>query len=109
MIRVQRDDDAPWGFGTYRALGWFTRSREDAENSMRELEDITGAIVDTALRMHRDLGPGLLESVYERILARGLEQRGFRVERQRSYGSNTTAWCSKKDFAWISSWMIESL
>ena len=50
---------------------------------MRELEDITGAIVDTALRMHRDLGPGLLESVYERILARGLEQRGFRVERQK--------------------------
>jgi GxxExxY protein len=50
---------------------------------IRDLDDITGAIVDTALRMHRDLGPGLLESVYEAILARALEQRGFHVERQK--------------------------
>ena len=51
---------------------------------MRELDDITGAIVDASLRIHRDLGPGLLESVYEAVLARALERRGFRVERQRS-------------------------
>lgn len=50
---------------------------------MRDLDAITGAIVDTALRMHRELGPGLLESVYEAILARALEQRGFQVERQK--------------------------
>ena len=49
---------------------------------MRELDDITGAIVDSSLRIHRDLGPGLLESVYEAVLARALERRGFRVERQ---------------------------
>lgn len=49
---------------------------------MRELDDITGGIVDTALRIHRDLGPGMLESVYEALLARALEQRGFQVERQ---------------------------
>jgi iron complex transport system substrate-binding protein len=49
---------------------------------MRELDDITGAIVDASLRVHRDLGPGLLESVYEAVLARALERRGFRVERQ---------------------------
>ena len=30
-----------------------------------------------------DLGPGLMESVYEAVLARALEQQGFRVERQR--------------------------
>ena len=32
---------------------------------MRELDDITGGIVDASLRIHRDLGPGLLESVSE--------------------------------------------
>lgn len=51
---------------------------------MRDLENITGAIVDSALRMHRDLGPGLLESVYEAILARVLERSGLRAERQKA-------------------------
>lgn len=50
---------------------------------MRELDDITGAIVDTALKIHVELGPGLLESVYETVLARALEKRGFHVERQK--------------------------
>ena len=51
---------------------------------MKELDDITGAVVDAAIKMHRELGPGLLESVYEVVLARALEKRGFRVERQKS-------------------------
>jgi GxxExxY protein len=51
---------------------------------MRELDDITAAIIDAAIRIHRDLGPGLLESVYEAVLARALEKRGFQVERQTS-------------------------
>lgn len=51
---------------------------------MRELDEITGAIVDSALKMHIELGPGLLESVYEIVLARALERRGFRVERQKA-------------------------
>jgi len=50
---------------------------------MKELDDITGAIVDAALKIHMELGPGLLESVYEAVLARGLERRGFHVERQK--------------------------
>jgi iron complex transport system substrate-binding protein len=50
---------------------------------MRELDDITGAVIDVSLRIHRDLGPGLLESVYETTVARGLERRGFHVERQK--------------------------
>ena len=49
-----------------------------------ELDDITGAIVDAAMRVHQGLGPGLLESVYEAILARELERRGLRVERQKA-------------------------
>jgi len=48
-----------------------------------ELDDITGAIVDASIKIHQDLGPGLLESVYEAVLARSLEKRGFRVERQK--------------------------
>lgn len=48
-----------------------------------ELDDITGAIVDAAMKIHMDLGPGLLESVYEAVLARALQKRGLRVERQK--------------------------
>jgi GxxExxY protein len=50
---------------------------------MREINEITGAIVDSAYHIHTRLGPGLLESVYEAILAHTLEQRGFQVERQK--------------------------
>ena len=49
-----------------------------------ELDDITGAIVDAALKVHQALGPGLLESVYEAVLARELQRRGLRVERQKT-------------------------
>jgi GxxExxY protein len=43
---------------------------------------IAKEIVDGALKVHRRLGPGLLESVYEVTLAYELRQRGFYVERQ---------------------------
>ena len=51
---------------------------------MSELDEITGAFVDAALKVHRTLGPGLLESVYEAVLARALARLGFEVERQKS-------------------------
>ena len=44
--------------------------------------EIGKAIVDAALAVHRELGPGLLESVYEVALAYELEQRGLSVKRQ---------------------------
>jgi iron complex transport system substrate-binding protein len=47
-----------------------------------ELDDITGAIVDSAYRLHKELGPGLLESVYEAVLARDIERRGYRAAQQ---------------------------
>lgn len=47
-----------------------------------EEERLAGLLVDACIKIHRGLGPGLLESVYERILAHELEQRGCRVERQ---------------------------
>jgi len=50
---------------------------------MKELDAITGAVVEESLKIHIDLGPGLLESVYEVVLARALIRRGFQVERQK--------------------------
>jgi GxxExxY protein len=47
------------------------------------LNEITGAVVDEAIGIHRDLGANLFESVYEVLLAASLEQRGLRVDRQR--------------------------
>ena len=41
--------------------------------------EITGAIVDTAIHIHRGLGPGLLESVYRKVLAYELRKRGLHV------------------------------
>jgi len=49
----------------------------------REIDDITGEIVDAAFKLHTGLGPGLLESVYETVLARDLDRRGLKVERQK--------------------------
>jgi GxxExxY protein len=39
-------------------------------------------IVDTAVHLHRDLGPGLLETVYEVVLTKQLHKRGLKVKRQ---------------------------
>ena len=49
----------------------------------RDIDEITGEIVDAAYKLHTRLGPGLLESVYEAVLARQLERRGLFVERQK--------------------------
>ena len=43
---------------------------------------IAKQVVDAAIKLHTRLGPGLLESVYEAILARELENRGLRIARQ---------------------------
>lgn len=50
---------------------------------MRNIEEITAEVVDTAFHLHKKLGPGLFETVYEVVLNRLLEQRGLRVERQK--------------------------
>ena len=47
-----------------------------------ELNDITGVIVDSALKVHTALGPGLLETVYERCLIHELSKRGLRTQSQ---------------------------
>ena len=47
-------------------------------------DQLTRQIIGAAIEVHRNLGPGLLESVYETCLAYELEQVGLRVERQKA-------------------------
>lgn len=47
-----------------------------------ELNIVSGAVVDAALKVHSILGPGLLESAYESCLAYELVKRGFSVQSQ---------------------------
>jgi len=46
--------------------------------------DISSIIVNTSFHIHKQLGPGLLESVYEEILYYELVKKGLFVERQKS-------------------------
>ena len=50
---------------------------------MRDINRITGEIVNAAYQVHSRLGPGLIEKVYESVLERALLRRGLRVERQK--------------------------
>lgn len=44
--------------------------------------DITGSIVDCCVKIHKTLGPGLLESVYEEVLTYELHRKKLRCDRQ---------------------------
>jgi GxxExxY protein len=46
--------------------------------------EVSGIIVHSALKLHHEVGPGLLESVYEVLLADQLHAQGLAVTRQRS-------------------------
>lgn len=48
-----------------------------------EFEDISRNIIGAAIEVHKQLGPGLLESAYEECLVYELQQKGYNVERQR--------------------------
>ncbi len=61
----------------------FASLREINHLIMSENE-ISKIIVDTCYKIHTQLGPGLLESVYETILDYELTSRGLKVERQKS-------------------------
>lgn len=59
-------------------------SREDAKTRSTEwnVEEVSAIVVDCAYKLHVEAGPGLLETVYEVVLARMLTERGLRVRRQ---------------------------
>ena len=45
--------------------------------------EITQNIIDSSIKIHRQFGPGMLESVYEVLLEAELKRRGHKVERQK--------------------------
>ncbi|MFL6843753.1 MAG: GxxExxY protein [Allosphingosinicella sp.] len=49
---------------------------------MTDIDRITGDVLDAAIRLYKELGPGLLESVYETLLAASLARLGYHVVRQ---------------------------
>ena len=59
----------------------FTQTREGAKHKL-ELEELASIAVDCGFHIHKELGPGLLESVYETVLAAALAQEGLKVSRQ---------------------------
>ena len=47
------------------------------------VNEVTAAVIGAAIEVHRELGPGLLESTYEACLMHELFERGLSVERQK--------------------------
>jgi GxxExxY protein len=87
----ERSDDAPavWrvtfrhGHNCFTAEAQRRRGAENfAEDDVRDLNELSGTIVDAAIRVHSALGPGLLESAYETCLAYELRERGLTVRTQ---------------------------
>jgi GxxExxY protein len=63
-------------------------SREDAKarrglHVKLNVEELCTTVIDTGLHIHKDFGPGLLETFYEQILAAKLERMGLMVTRQK--------------------------
>lgn len=50
---------------------------------MHDIEHLAAEAIDCGIKLHKRLGPGLLESVYEIVLCEQLRARGFIVEKQR--------------------------
>ena len=49
---------------------------------MVPIDELTSIAIEEAIAIHKELGPGLFESVYESVMAGRLKRRGLRVERQ---------------------------
>jgi GxxExxY protein len=83
---------ALFGFGfslrhkVIKPLGfWQSYCRKDANMRQRDddLENLASAVLDAGLYIHQHLGPGLLESVYETVLADKLIRQNYHVDRQK--------------------------
>jgi GxxExxY protein len=49
-----------------------------------DIERLAREAVDCGFKIHTELGPGLLEAVYEGLMSRMMEKRGFAIERQKA-------------------------
>src|ERR1700733_7127589 len=58
------------------------QEHQEHQEISAEVDQVARSIVDAGLKVHRALGPGLLESAYEHCLAYELAQRGIEVRRQ---------------------------
>lgn len=56
--------------------------KEDGVNEPLPRDDLTGRIIASAITVHRELGPGFLESVYEAALCIELDAQGIPYQRQ---------------------------
>ncbi len=56
----------------------------DTGAQRKHLNELTGKVIGACIEIHRELGPGLLESAYEECLAYELSKAGLRFERQRA-------------------------
>ena len=66
-----------------RPIG-FTRRREEREEiALRNPEELARIVIDSGLKLHRDLGPGTLESVYEALIFAILTEVGLVVDRKK--------------------------
>ncbi len=54
----------------------------------KDLDDLVHRIIGVAIEVHRELGPGYLESVYEEAVAVEFELAGVAFERQKVFGLN---------------------
>jgi GxxExxY protein len=67
----------------------FTQRKEDKEENKRmilteDIERLARISIDCGLTIHRELGPGLMESVYEAVFESRLRKMGILVERQKT-------------------------
>jgi len=65
-------------------MGAFTRARPDrTTDASADINELTRAVIGAAIKIHRRLGPGLLESAYEACLSHELRAQGLLVERHK--------------------------
>jgi GxxExxY protein len=55
---------------------------------MADMEALVSCVLDTAMGVHVDVGPGLFETVYEQLLANRLTKQAIKVERQKVIGAH---------------------
>jgi GxxExxY protein len=64
-------------------LIFLTQSRKDAKMSrLEEIEAIARTVIDCGFQLYRDIGPGLLESVYQALMLASIRDRGLAVAKE---------------------------